>query len=37
MNDPRFAHLPMSLETPKSDDCHEDVENLRVLRSLIRR
>ena len=26
--------VPMVLETPKSDDLHEDVENLRVLRSL---
>jgi hypothetical protein len=25
----------MILETPKSEDMHEDVENLRVLRSLI--
>lgn len=35
LNDPRFAHVPMILETPKSDDMHEDVENLAVLRSLI--
>lgn len=35
LNDPRFASLPMILETPKSDDMHEDVENLAVLRSLI--
>jgi hypothetical protein len=25
----------MILETPKSEDMHEDVENLRVLRGLI--
>ena len=35
LNDPRFRHLPMLLETPKSEDMHEDVENLRVLRGLI--
>ena len=35
LNDPRFAQTPMILETPKSDDMHEDVENLRVLRGLI--
>jgi deoxyribonuclease-4 len=35
LNDPLFRHLPMLLETPKSEDMHEDVENLRVLRSLI--
>ena len=36
LNDPRFAAVPMILETPKSEDMHEDVENLRVLRSLVR-
>jgi len=25
----------MILETPKSEDMHEDVENLRILRGLI--
>jgi deoxyribonuclease-4 len=35
LNDPRFAAVPMILETPKSDDMHEDVENLRVLRGLV--
>jgi deoxyribonuclease-4 len=35
LNDPRFQHVPMILETPKSDDMHEDVENLAVLRGLI--
>lgn len=34
MNDPRLAGLPGLLETPKSDDLHEDRENLAVLRSL---
>jgi len=35
LNDPRFAATPMILETPKSDDMHEDVENLKLLRGLI--
>ena len=35
VNDPRLAHLPMVLETPKSADCHEDVENIARLRALI--
>jgi deoxyribonuclease-4 len=34
LNDPRLAGLPGLLETPKSDDLHEDRENLAVLRSL---
>jgi len=35
MNDKRFWGLPMCLETPKSDDCHEDRENLATLRNLL--
>jgi deoxyribonuclease-4 len=35
MNDTRFSHLPMVLETPKGPDMKEDVENLNRLRSLI--
>jgi deoxyribonuclease IV len=35
LNDPRFAGKPMVLETPKSKDLHEDMENLGVLRSLL--
>ena len=35
LNDPRFADLPMLLETPKSEDLHEDVETLALLRSLV--
>ena len=35
MNDRRFWGLPMCLETPKSDDCHEDRENLATLRNLL--
>jgi deoxyribonuclease-4 len=34
VNDTRFRDLPGCLETPKSDDLHEDVENLEILRSL---
>jgi deoxyribonuclease-4 len=35
VNDPRFRDLPGCLETPKSADLHEDVENLAVLRGLV--
>ena len=35
LNDPRFTHLPMILETPKGPDLDEDRENLAVLRSLL--
>ncbi|PKO21814.1 MAG: deoxyribonuclease IV [Chloroflexi bacterium HGW-Chloroflexi-1] len=35
LNDARFAGVPKILETPKSEDMHEDVENLKVLRGLI--
>ncbi|MFH1277167.1 MAG: deoxyribonuclease IV [Candidatus Eisenbacteria bacterium] len=34
VNDRRFRKIPMILETPKSEDLHEDVENLAVLRGL---
>jgi len=36
LTDPRLAVVPGLLETPKSDDLHEDRENLAVLRSLCR-
>jgi deoxyribonuclease IV len=36
VNDRRFAEHPGCLETPKSVDLHEDLENLAVLRSLVR-
>jgi deoxyribonuclease-4 len=36
VNDSRARSLPGCLETPKSDDLHEDVENLAVLRSLVK-
>jgi deoxyribonuclease-4 len=35
LNDARFDEIPMLLETPKSKDMHEDVENLARLRALI--
>ncbi|OGU71780.1 MAG: deoxyribonuclease IV [Ignavibacteria bacterium RIFCSPLOWO2_12_FULL_56_21] len=35
MNDERFVNIPKILETPKSDDMHEDVENMAVLKGLI--
>jgi deoxyribonuclease-4 len=35
VNDPRFAQIPMILETPKGDDLAEDIENLAKLRGLI--
>jgi deoxyribonuclease-4 len=36
MNDARFVDHPKILETPKSEDLHEDIENLATLRGLIR-
>lgn len=35
MADQRFTEIPMVIETPKSNDLHEDVENLSLLRSWI--
>jgi deoxyribonuclease-4 len=35
LNDPRFRHHPMVLETPKGKDLREDKENLALLRSLL--
>lgn len=35
LNDDRFGHLPMLLETPKRPGHSDDVENLRVLRGLV--
>lgn len=37
LNDTRFQKLPMVLETPKGPDLKEDIENLRVLRSLLKK
>jgi len=36
LRDPRWRDLPMVLETPKEEDLKEDVENLTVLRSLMK-
>jgi deoxyribonuclease IV len=36
VNDARFKKTPGCLETPKSDDLHEDIENLATLRSLVK-
>jgi len=35
VNDPRFAAMPMTIETDKGDDLAEDRENIAVLRSLV--
>jgi deoxyribonuclease-4 len=37
VNDARLQRLPMVLETPKGKDLKEDADNLRVLRSFVRR
>jgi deoxyribonuclease-4 len=37
VRDPRFLESPGCLETPKSKDLHEDLENLATLRSLEKR
>lgn len=36
LNDPRFAHHPMTLETPKGKELLEDIENLSILKNLIK-
>ncbi len=36
MNDKRFENLPMVLETPKGPEMKEDIENLNILRDLIK-
>lgn len=36
LNDPRMRRVPMTLETPKGDDMAEDLENLAILRGLVR-
>jgi deoxyribonuclease-4 len=35
VNDARFSHIPMIIETPKGKDMAEDIENLTLLRSLV--
>jgi deoxyribonuclease-4 len=37
VNDKRLKNIPMILETPKGEDLAEDIENLRVLRSLVKK
>jgi deoxyribonuclease-4 len=37
VNDARFRKIPGCLETFKSDDLHEDIENLATLRSLVKK
>lgn len=37
VNDKRLKKIPMILETPKGEDLAEDIENLRVLRSLVKK
>jgi deoxyribonuclease-4 len=37
VNDRRLRRVPFILETPKGEDLAEDVENLKVLRSLVKR
>ncbi len=37
VNDGRFRNTPACLETFKSEDLHEDVENLATLRSLVKK
>lgn len=36
INDKRLKDVPLILETPKEDDLAEDIENLKVLRSLVK-
>ena len=36
MNDPRFQHIPKILETPKGPEMLEDVENMKVLKKLMK-
>ena len=37
VNDKRLKNVPMILETPKEDDLKEDIENLKILRSLVKK
>lgn len=37
VNDPRLKNVPMIIETPKEDDLAEDIENLKVLRGLVKK
>ena len=37
VNDRRLKKIPMILETPKGEDLREDIENLKILRSLVKK
>ncbi len=37
VNDKRLKSVPMIIETPKGDDLAEDIENLKVLRGLVKK
>ncbi len=37
LNDKRLAKIPMVLETPKEEDLEDDIKNLALLRSLIKK
>ncbi len=37
VNDKRLKNVPLILETPKGDDLAEDIENLKVLRGLVKK
>jgi len=37
MNDPRFRKIPKVLETPKGKELQEDIENMKTLRTLVKR
>ena len=37
LNDKRLSKIPKILETPKGDELLEDIENLKILRSLIKK
>ena len=37
VNDKRLKNIPMILETPKEEELKEDIENLKLLRSLVKK
>ncbi|MSP64980.1 MAG: deoxyribonuclease IV [Ignavibacteria bacterium] len=37
MNDERFDHIPKILETPKEEDMLDDIENMKILKKLIKK
>ncbi|HEX2898042.1 MAG TPA: deoxyribonuclease IV [candidate division Zixibacteria bacterium] len=37
VNDPKLKKVPMILETPKEEDLKDDIENLKVLRELVKK